>query len=522
MQKTHSTTENTSVSLATTGANATGENNDTTTTNATTSTENTNEQATVRFADLGLNGSVLEKLDRLGFVTPTPIQAKAIPIALTGKDITGIAQTGTGKTLAFGLPMLQRFIEGKGRIGRGLIILPTRELAIQVEEVLQQIGRSFGLKTAVLIGGAPIYAQRQLLSRNPDIIVATPGRLIDHLQSRNVDLRTVDVLVLDEADRMLDMGFAPQIKQILREVPEDRQTMLFSATMPSEIVTIAANYMRNPQRIEIERAGTTASQVTQELFVVSKEGKNDLLSKLLYDYKRTVLVFARTRSGAHRVARVVREMGHRSAEIHSDRSLSQRREALDGFKTGKYRVLIATDIAARGIDVTGIELVVNYDLPDCADDYVHRIGRTGRAGETGHAVSFATPDQASDVRDIEKSIRAELPMSENSPLQLERLAAPARRGSSRRGNGGYARPNNANRAGSYRGGSGGSSTRSNGDNLALTPAERERQRTSQTRSEAPKPRAPHGLNYSSGGSDLRPTNPRRKFYGGEIAERSAK
>jgi len=485
--------------------------------------EDTNEQTTpqtpgVRFSDLGLNGSVLEKLTRLGFTTPTPIQAGAIPIALARKDITGIAQTGTGKTLAFGLPMLQRFVENRGRIGRGLIILPTRELAIQVEEVLQQIGRGFGLKTVVLIGGAPIYAQRQQLSRNPDIIVATPGRLIDHLQSRNVDLRTVDTLVLDEADRMLDMGFAPQIKQILREVPEDRQTMLFSATMPSEIVTIAANYMRSPERVEVARAGTTASQVTQELFVVHKEGKNDLLSKLLYDYKGTVLVFARTRSGAHRVARTVREMGHRSAEIHSDRSLPQRREALEGFKSGKYRVLVATDIAARGIDVSGIELVLNYDLPDAADDYVHRIGRTGRAGETGHAVSFATPDQASDVRDIEKSIRADLPISEHSPLQLNRLAAPARKGNSRRGNGGVARPNNANRAGSYRGGSGASSTRSDGQNLALTPAERERARPQQSM----KPRAPHGLNYSSGGSDLRPTNPRRKFYGGEIAGNDAK
>ena len=480
--------------------------------------QTTPQTPSVRFSDLGLNGSVLEKLNRLGFTIPTPIQAGAIPIALARKDITGIAQTGTGKTLAFGLPMLQRFVENRGRIGRGLIILPTRELAIQVEEVLQQIGRGFGLKTVVLIGGAPIYAQRQQLSRNPDIIVATPGRLIDHLQSRNVDLRTVDTLVLDEADRMLDMGFAPQIKQILREVPEDRQTMLFSATMPTEIVAIAANYMRNPERVEVARAGTTASQVTQELFVVHKEGKNDLLSKLLYDYKGTVLVFARTRSGAHRVARTVREMGHRSAEIHSDRSLPQRREALEGFKSGKYRVLVATDIAARGIDVSGIELVLNYDLPDAADDYVHRIGRTGRAGETGHAVSFATPDQASDVRDIEKSIRADLPISEHSPLQLNRLAPPARKGNSRRGNGGFARPNNANRAGSYRGGSGASSTRSDGQNLALTPAERERSRPQ----ESMKPRAPHGLNYSSGGSDLRPTNPRRKFYGGEIAGNDAK
>jgi ATP-dependent RNA helicase RhlE len=234
-------------------------------------------------------------------------------------------------------------------------------------------------------------AQLSSLRANPDIIVATPGRLIDHLQSRSIDLRTVDTLVLDEADRMLDMGFAPQIKTILKEVPAERQTMLFSATMPEQIVQIANTHMRKPTRVEIAQAGTTADRVTQELFIVPQEGKNEVLTKLLYDYTGTVLVFARTRSRASRVTRFIRAAGHSAAEIHSDRTLMQRRAALDGFKQGKYRILVATDIAARGIDVNDIELVLNYDLPDSADDYVHRIGRTARAGKAGHAISLAAP-----------------------------------------------------------------------------------------------------------------------------------
>jgi ATP-dependent RNA helicase RhlE len=271
--------------------------------------------------------------------------------------------------------------------------------------------------------------QQMQLRADPDIIVATPGRLIDHLQNRFVDLRAVDTLVLDEADRMLDMGFLPQIKQILRGVPEDRQTMLFSATMPEAITQIAQDYMYQPVRVEIARAGTAAEQVTQELFVVAQEGKNDVLQDLLRQYHGTVLVFARTRSRARRVSRHIRNLGHKSAEIHADRTLTQRRAALDGFKDGTYRVLVATDIAARGIDVSDIELVINYDLPDCAEDYVHRIGRTGRAGKSGHAISFAAPDQGSDVREIEKLLRVELPLSPNSPasLPVRPVAQSARR-----------------------------------------------------------------------------------------------
>ncbi len=391
------------------------------------------------FHELGLAKPVLDTLDKLGFVTPTPIQFGAIPVVISGKDLIGIAQTGTGKTLAFGLPMLHRLALKKNG-GRALILLPTRELALQVEEALANVGNSFRVKTAVLIGGAPLRPQLMQLRANPDIIVATPGRLMDHLQNGAVDLRTVDTVVLDEADRMLDMGFAPQIKQILRSVPSERQTLLFSATMPDAIASMAREFMKNPERIEIEKPGTSAAGVTQELFVVPQEGKSDLLAKLLYEYSGSVLVFARTRSRARKVARDIVRWDIRAAEIHADRTLVQRRAALDGFKAGRYRVLVATDIAARGIDVTNIQVVINYDLPDSPDDYVHRIGRTGRAGLTGHAISFAAPDQARDVRDIERTTGLPLPLSEKSAGKFDPIPSSGPRNNTRRGNGG--RPRN--------------------------------------------------------------------------------
>ncbi len=367
------------------------------------------------FACLGLSSKVLKTVESNGFTVPTPIQERAIPVALRGQDVLGIAQTGTGKTLAFGLPIIERLM-AKG--GQALIMVPTRELALQVEETIQKIGRVHGMRTAVLIGGAPMGRQIAQIRARPHIIVATPGRIKDHLYQKTLILNQVNVVVLDEADRMLDMGFAPVIKEILSNVPKARQTMLFSATMPGEIVAIANSYMVDPERIEIARAGTLTELVSQELYVVNQEDKGSLLEKLLYDYKGTILVFARTRHGARKIARSVRLMGHEAAELHADRTLAQRRAALDGFKRGDYRVLVATDIAARGIDVKQIEVVINYDLPDNPDDYVHRIGRTGRAGETGHAITIATPDQSKDVRDIERVLRVPLQLSPKSPLQL--------------------------------------------------------------------------------------------------------
>lgn len=402
------------------------------------------------FHQLPLSPPMLEVLDARGFQVPTPIQAQAIPVIASGVDLLGIAQTGTGKTLAFGLPILERIFSGKSK-GRALILLPTRELALQVDEALQNIGGQFRLRTAVLIGGAPVRPQLSQLRRNPDVIVATPGRLNDYLSNHDVDLRTVDCVVLDEADRMLDMGFAPQIRRILEQVPEDRQTLLFSATMPDEIVKLTKEFMREPQRVEIERAGTTAENIDQRLYVVEQDDKTVILERLLTENEGSVLVFARTRSRANKVARFVNNIGIRAAEIHSDRTLVQRRQALDGFKAGYYRVLVATDIAARGIDVTGIELVLQFDLPDSAEDYVHRIGRTARAGRSGIATSFAAPEQWRDVRDIEKTMGMPIPFAADNEGKFPMAATNGQR---RNGGGGR-----SNGRGQSRGGGNGRSRR---------------------------------------------------------------
>ena len=385
--------------------------------------------AHISFDGLGIAPQILEILDRLKFKTPTPIQQKAILPATEGKDLVGIAQTGTGKTLAFAIPMVQRLSQSKGK---GLVLVPTRELAHQVDETFQKIGPPFGIRSAVVIGGASMNEQIRALRKQPGVIIATPTRLLDHMNQRTVTLSDTHVLILDEADRMLDMGFLPQIERILKSLPKNRQTMLFSATMPQAIAVIAASHMRLPINVEIAPSGTLVEKLTQELFIVKKENKNELLRKLLAQYRGSVLIFTRTKIGAHRTARDIKSMGFNATDIHSDRTLAQRREALQGFKTGRYRVLVATDIAARGIDVAGIELVVNYDLPEDAEGYVHRIGRTGRMGHQGHAISFATPDQNTDVRNIERLIRMALPISEHPEIPIERFLAPMRRTSAPR------------------------------------------------------------------------------------------
>jgi len=373
-----------------------------------------NQQSNATFYGLGIAPIILETLERMKFKIPTPIQYKAIPIGIEGKDVIGIAQTGTGKTLAFGIPMLQRLAQTSGR---GLVLVPTRELALQVDEALSKLGAQLGMKTAVLIGGASMHLQIQALRRHPRVIIATPGRLIDHLNQAILRLEDVKILVLDEADRMLDMGFAPQIERIFKYLGRERQTMLFSASIPEKIVKIAASHMKLPVSVEIARSGTAAKGITQELFIIKKEEKNALLVKLLEQYRGTVLIFSRTKRGAARLTRGLRSVGHYAAEIHSDRSLAQRREALEGFKSGKYRILVATDIAARGIDVKGIELVINYDLPDDAENYIHRIGRTARAGYEGRAISMATPDQRGEVHNIENLMRAALPVSKHPAFE---------------------------------------------------------------------------------------------------------
>ena len=378
------------------------------------------------FGALNLSPSNLQKISKLGFTVPTPIQKQAIPVALKGRDLVGIAQTGTGKTLAFGLPIVERlrldtntnshaptaFGTSPTRGGgMALILAPTRELALQIQETFQKLGT----KAALFIGGESFHRQASFVKNNrPPVIGATPGRLEDHLAQRTLDLRNVSIVVLDEADRMLDMGFAPAIRRIMDRIPKERQTMLFSATMPNEITQLASQYLRNPARIEVAPPGSTAENVEQEVVVLPHAHKPTMLSNLLREHHGSVLVFARTRHGARKLAKTVREFGHSAAELHSDRTLEQRRAALHGFKKGTYRVLVATDIAARGIDVKDIGLVVNFDVPEKPEDYVHRIGRTGRAGASGKAITLATPEQHKDVRDIEKLLKAAIPLSTRS------------------------------------------------------------------------------------------------------------
>jgi ATP-dependent RNA helicase RhlE len=378
-------------------------------------------QSNQTFDGLGIAPNLLAQLDRLKFRIPTPIQTKAIPVAIKGKDMIGIAQTGTGKTLAFGVPLIQR-LATMPETAQGLILLPTRELAEQVEASLKKLVPNLPL--ALVIGGASARRQTALLRQKPKVIIATPGRLIDLMQSGIVSLKTIAILILDEADRMFDMGFAPQINKIIIETPPKKQVLLFSATMPPTIARLATRYMQLPLRVEVAPAGTTSELVEQEIFVVSQETRPQLLEKILTDHHGPVLIFSRTKHGAKKLARIIRSMGHTADEIHSNRSLGQRRNALAGFKSGKYRVLVATDIAARGIDVIGIELVINYDLPEHAEDYVHRIGRTGRADHKGKAISLATPSQASKIDAIERAIRTRLTITKTPTDLPPRRALP--------------------------------------------------------------------------------------------------
>ena len=362
--------------------------------------------STPPFSQLPISADLVHKLEKMGITEPTPIQAAAIPVACEGKDLIGLAQTGTGKTLAFSLPMLSRLQEGEV----GLILAPTRELAQQIEETLFKLGVS----SALIVGGAAMSNQLRALKRRPQVLVATPGRLIDHLEQRTIRLNRISVVILDEADRMLDMGFAPAIKRILAQVTGDHQTMLFSATMPQEIEDIAQNFLNNPERIEVDRPGNAPDLVEQELIIVHFEEKHSILEMLLDENRGTVLVFARTRHGARKLAKAIRDMGHTAAEIHADRTLAQRREAMHGFKTGVFRVLVATDIAARGIDVKDISLVVNFDLPENSEDYLHRIGRTGRAGASGVAITLALANQTKQIRQIERLLGRRMDISPRS------------------------------------------------------------------------------------------------------------
>ncbi len=357
------------------------------------------------FEELGLSESILRVVHRLGFVHPTPIQAEVIPIALAGRDLIGLAQTGSGKTAAFCLPLAQRLTPGQGV--RGLIVSPTREIALQTEAFLNLFGE--GLETVCLIGGVQMAPQIRKLSKKPDVVVATPGRLLDHVERGTVRLDKVSALVLDEGDHMLDMGFMPQVQRILDELPRNRHTMMFSATMPPPIERLAERFLNDPVRIDILPEGGAAEGIDHRLYLVDEDDKKACLAALLRQELGSTLVFIRRKTDAEWLSRVLEREGHPVERIHSDLSQGQRTEALKGFREGQHRILVATDIASRGIDVPGIRHIINYEMPDTVEDYIHRAGRTARGSARGIVSSIGTWMDKPTVKEIEEALGEELP-----------------------------------------------------------------------------------------------------------------
>jgi len=368
----------------------------------------------VNFQELGLKKPILSTLAKQGYETPTPIQIQAIPPILEGRDVVGLAQTGTGKTAAFALPLLHRLtgkdLPGGFRPVRVLVLSPTRELAAQIEKSMRTYGGSMGLRTTCVVGGVPIKRQINTLRDGVDILVATPGRLEDLYSQRAVTFERVETIVLDEADQMMDIGFMPAIKRILKMLPKTRQTLLFSATMPKEIKALSNDYLNDPVEVSVAPVAATADRIDQTVMHMQHADKPSAIAKLVRSHPgKRVIVFTRTKRGADKVARKLNADGLGASAIHGNKSQGQRQRALDAFRGGKEPVLIATDIAARGIDVPDIQLVVNYDLPNVPESYVHRIGRTARAGASGLAVSFCAIDEIKQLRDIEKLIRTNIP-----------------------------------------------------------------------------------------------------------------
>jgi ATP-dependent RNA helicase RhlE len=428
------------------------------------------------FDSLGLAPALLRALSEAGYEKPTPIQAAAIPEVLAGHDLMAAAQTGTGKTAAFALPVLQRLARDERNEGRrpirALILTPTRELAAQVQENLRDYGKYVRLSSTVIFGGVGMGNQLQALRRGVDIVVATPGRLLDHMQQRSVDLSKVDVLVLDEADRMLDMGFLPALKRILAAVPRQRQTLLFSATFAPEIKALAQQFMREPREISTTPANTVANTVTHVVHPVDAAAKRDLLLHILsQDSRRQTLVFGRTKHGADKLVRHLEQSGVKAAAIHGNKSQNARTRALSDFKSGRVTVLVATEIAARGNDIDQLPVVINFDLPMVAEDYVHRIGRTGRAGAEGQAISLVSHDESGLLRDIGRLLKTDLSISNvpgyepSTPLRLD-AGAPRPKQQQRQprsqSGGGQGRP----------GGSGGQSRQGGGNGGGRPPAHR--------------------------------------------------
>ena len=363
----------------------------------------------IRFIDLPLNPALQANLAKHGFTQATPVQAEAIPSVLAGRDVVATAQTGTGKTLAFVLPMIHRLSEqGKQRGIRAVVLSPTRELAIQIDDTFSRLAGGSGIRSAVVVGGLDEGRQLRAIRDGVQVLVATPGRLCDFLQRNLADLSRVEIAVLDEADRMLDMGFLPALRTILGRTPQGRQTLLFSATMEKSVAHLVSNYVTDPVRVAVGPTTKTAPRVHLHHYEVEQDRKLGLLTRLLRQDEGTFLVFARTKHGTDRLARNLSKAGVKAARIHGDRTQNQRNEALLGFKEGRYRVLVATDVAARGIHVDGIAHVVNYDLPQVPEDFVHRVGRTARAGAHGVASTFSTRDQRGEIRRIERELSLKL------------------------------------------------------------------------------------------------------------------
>lgn len=390
------------------------------------------------FDQFTVDPKCLQILKKQGITQPTPIQAKAIPVALSGNDIVAVAQTGTGKTLAFGLPSVNRLAATAPRRNRMLVLTPTRELCVQVHAVLEALGKAMNLRTVSVYGGVGMEPQTKALRKGCDIIIATPGRLLDHMGRGNVRFEDIEILVLDEADRMLDMGFLPDIRRILKSMPADRQTLLFSATFPDEISRLTREFMTDPERIEIAPSATPAEAVHQTVYTVDQSNKVELLARVLDAPDVTsAIVFIRTKHRTDRIAKQLSKKGFKAQAIHGDRSQAQRQRALDGFRNGKFNVLVATDVAARGIDVQGISHVVNFDIPGKFDDYIHRIGRTARASATGDAITFVTPQDFKELGAIEKALGRELPREEwegavSVPTLFRQKPAATRNGGPRR------------------------------------------------------------------------------------------
>lgn len=371
------------------------------------------------FTDLELDNSILKALEVKGYTTPTPIQQQAIPIVLEQQDLLGVAQTGTGKTAAFAIPIIQLLSHSESSVKniRALIVTPTRELAIQIEENIEAYAKFTDIRHTVIFGGVKQHEQVRKLRKGVDILVATPGRLLDLMDQKIISLNGIELFVLDEADRMLDMGFINDIKRILKVLPKKRQSLFFSATMPNDIQQLSKQILHHPKKVEVTPTATTAETVNQVVYFTNRTDKQKLVLHLLKDESMDqVLIFTRTKRGADRLARELSKKKIRAAAIHGDKAQNQRQRALSDFKSGKLRVLVATDIAARGIDIDKLAYVINYEIPNIPETYVHRIGRVGRAGETGTAISISEPEENAFVKDIEKTIKEKIPTVSNHPF----------------------------------------------------------------------------------------------------------